>query len=184
MIETLIDSNETDQITYLRSNGRILNQHMRRSEYGKLSVLISQQLENNSPYYFHNLAFNEKSGEIALSDEKGQIFYLSLPNNKYQTLRLQSRVVSAMSFVHSRIDQLVVAFESGNVILLDLTSKQIIGNICPANPCAVRIIKCHPGQSKILMASDDGTLTMWNLSTYQCLKTLDLKDGIVDLTKF
>jgi WD40 repeat protein len=27
------------------------------------------------------------------------------------------------------------------------------------------------------MASDDGTLTMWNLSTYQCLKTLDLKDG-------
>ena len=182
MIETLIDSNETDQITYLRSNGRILNQHMRRSEYGKLSVLISQQLENSNPYYFHNLAFNEKSGEIALSDEKGQIFYLSLPNNKYQTLRLQSRVVSAMSFVHSRIDQLVVAFESGNVILLDLTSKQIIGNICPANPCAVRIIKCHPGQSKILMASDDGTLTMWNLSTYQCLKTLDLKDGIVDVS--
>jgi len=126
--------------------------------------------------------FFENCGGWAKPDEKGQIFYLSLPDNKYQTIRLQSRAVSAMSFVHSRLDQLVVGFESGNVVLLDLTSKQIIGNICPSNPYAVRIIKCHPGQSKIVMASDDGTLTMWNLTTYQCLKTLDLKEGIVDIS--
>jgi len=183
LIDNVIDNNENDQITYLRSTGRVLNQHMRRSAYGKLSVLISQPLgENSEPYHFHNVAFNEKSGEIALSDEKGQIFYISLPDNKYQTIRIQTRAISAMSFVHSRIDQLVVAFESGTVVLLDLTSKQIIGNICPSNPYAVRVIKCHPGQSKIIMASDDGTLTMWNLTTYQCLKTLDLKEGIVDVS--
>lgn len=103
-------------------------------------------------------------GCFVLADERGQIFKMSLTNNKYQSIRLASIPVSAMAFIPNLKHHLVIGYENCVVIVMDTNTKEIVGNIQQKNPSPARIIKCHPTLPLLILVADDGFIGLWDLT--------------------
>ena len=65
------------------------------------------------------ICFDRHPGEFAISDERGQVFAVSMKRNEYHMLRHASSAITAMAFVTSRPKQLMIAFESGDIVIVD-----------------------------------------------------------------
>lgn len=107
--------------------------------------------------------FNEVTGQFAIADENGSVFNFSLVENRYSTLQISSIPVSAMTFVHSRRDQIVIAYENGVVILMDTITQKILGNILKPTAATARIMRCHPSKPMLALGSEDGAISLWDL---------------------
>lgn len=68
-----------------------------------------------------------------------------------------------MCFVNQHKNHLVIAYESGSIVVVDSHTKDIVGNLQVKNKSVARIIQSHPSQLKIAIASDDKTLSVWDL---------------------
>ncbi len=86
-----------------------------------------------------------------------------------------------MEYVHSRSDQLALAYNNGLVIIVDTVSGGVISNIQNTNGSIIKLMKCHPTKSMLITASDNGVVTMWDLRTVQCTRSLALTEGIIDI---
>ena len=121
----------------------------------------------NKVWAISNLCFDPKSGGFALADERGQVYCMSVAHNSYQSVRLASTAVSAMCFVSGRKNQLVVAYESGSMVVVDTMTKDIVGNLQSRqqqrNGAVARLIRCHPIYPKLLVAADDRSVSMWDI---------------------
>ena len=60
-----------------------------------------------------------RAGEFAICDERGQVFAVSMKRNEYHMIRHASSAISAMAFVTSRPKQLLLAYESGDIVIVD-----------------------------------------------------------------
>ena len=117
-------------------------------------------------------------------DERGQIYVMSIKDNKYSTVHLASNPISSMAFILSQPDQIITAYENGDILLLDTDSNNVI-NIaaqCPSMTAAtIRIIRTHPSKPIIAMASDNKVVSLWDISTKQYLRNLRCEERIVDI---
>lgn len=68
-----------------------------------------------------------------------------------------------MCFISQHKNHIVVAYESGSIVVIDAHTKDIIGNLQVKNKSVARIIQSHPSQLKVAIASDDKTLAVWDL---------------------
>ena len=117
-------------------------------------------------------------------DERGQIYVMSIKDNKYSTVHLASNPISSMAFVLSQPNHIITAYENGDILLLDTDSNKVI-NIaaqCPSMTAAtIRIIRTHPSKHIIAMASDNKVVSLWDISTQQCLRNLRCEERIIDI---
>ena len=66
----------------------------------------------------------------------------------------------------SRTSQVIAAYENGEVLVLDTDSADTVNLSaqCPAMAKSViRIIRAHPVENVVVMASDDRAISMWDL---------------------
>ena len=66
----------------------------------------------------------------------------------------------------SRTNQVIAAYENGEVLVLDTNSADTINLSaqCPAmSKSVIRIIRAHPVENVVMMASDDRAISMWDL---------------------
>jgi len=112
-------------------------------------------------------AFNPRTGNFSLADERGQIFACSIENSSYHNVRMASTAISALSYVHgtktSRANELIVGYENGVVIAVDTRTREIVGNYHAPKRSTVRIIRTHPGKLIVIMAMDDRSICMFDL---------------------
>lgn len=86
-----------------------------------------------------------------------------------------------MEYIHSRSDQLALAYSNGLVIIVDTVSGGVISNIQNTNGSIIKLMKCHPTKSMLITASDNGVVSIWDLRTVQCTRSLALAEGIIDI---
>lgn len=68
-----------------------------------------------------------------------------------------------MCFLSQHKNHLVLAYESGSIVVIDAHTKDIIGNLQVKTKAVARIIQSHPSELKVAIASDDKTLAIWDL---------------------
>ena len=121
---------------------------------------------NRFTWQLHSATFNRKNGDCIVYDERGQIYFLSIKQNIYRTVRLASTPISAMTYVSSKSSQIITAYENGDIMLLESDSSSDVINMtvqCPSlGVSPVRIIRTHPTQPLAAMASDDGAIILWD----------------------
>ena len=122
------------------------------------------------------------AGNFAVSDDRGQVYSLNIHDNCYKLVRSARTAVCAMCFVPCRSNQLIVSYESGQVLLIDKDSKEIIGNIQSETSgfAPVRLIRSHPTKAVALLVSEDGVVALWDLRKMQCKLSLECDEPIVD----
>lgn len=89
-----------------------------------------------------------------------------MQQNIYKTVRLASTSISAIAFLLSRSTQIVTAYENGDVLMLDTDSDDVIvlSSQCPSmSNSTIRMMRTHPSESIVAMASDDRTISLWDL---------------------
>lgn len=154
--------NDNDQIIFLKSSGRFYNKNALAMEGGVVAVFRNHAVRNKT-WPISTVCFNAKSGGFAIADERGQVYKMSVQNNLYNSIRFASTGVSAMAFISQHKNHLVVAYDSGSIVVLDTHTKDIIGNLQVKNKAIARIIQSHPSELKVAIASDDKTLAIWDL---------------------
>lgn len=117
-------------------------------------------------WQLRSVAVNRKTQKCIIYDERGQVYFLSIQQNIYKTVRLASTTISAIAFLLSRSTLIVTAYENGDVLMLDTDSDDVIvlSSQCPSmSSSTIRMIRAHPSESIVAMASDDRTISLWDL---------------------
>lgn len=152
-------------VKYLQTSGKLLNK-MQSPSAGGLLVAFRNHAVRNRVWPLTTVAFDRKSGDFAVADQRGQVYYMNMQNNTYEAIRLASTGVSAMAFLRSHKQRLVIAYDSGSMVMVDTHSKEIVGNLQQVQSqvqAAVRILRCHPTKPKLLAVADDRSVTVWDL---------------------
>lgn len=156
------DGPDEDHVVYLKTSGKFFNKNNPLLEGGLVTSFKNHSMRNKT-WPISTVCCNPKSGAFAIADERGQVYKMSVAHNTYDSIRLASTGVSAMCFISQHKNHLVVAYESGSIVVLDAHTKDIIGNLQVKNKSVARIIQSHPTQLKVAIASDDKTLAVWDL---------------------
>jgi len=138
-------------------------------------------------------AFNEETKDFAIADSHGQIFYFNVNSNKYQLVRLAgTSPVSTMCFLHAKLHYLCVAYEAGNVIVIDTIARKSVLSMqaegsSAENSRPIRMLRCHPKHSKLVGYSDGISVSLRadgspNIVPRRSLSIYDLKQGIASNT--
>jgi WD40 repeat protein len=156
---------------FLKSRGCFLDKRTTALEGGKLVTLWNFPLRGKH-WAFVAACAHPKSGDLALADERGQVFHLSASSLRYESVRLASTMVSAMCFVvgptSSSTHEVIVAYANGTVVVVDCLSKEIKSNIhlphsSGGNGAVVRLLRSHPKQDVVLVVTEDNTVFLWNM---------------------
>jgi WD40 repeat protein len=151
-----------DRLIYLKTSGRFLNKGSPYLDAGLVAAFRNYPTRNKT-WPMSTVCCNPKSGGFAIADDRGQIYKMSVLHNSYNSVRLASTGVTAMAFINQHKNHLVVAYDSGSMIVLDAHTKDIIGNLQSKSNSVARIIHSHPTELKVAIASDDKTLAIWDL---------------------
>ena len=157
--ETPVDG---DHVIYLKSTGKFLNRNTPQLEGGLLAVFRNHTVRNKL-WALTTVCCNLKTGGFVIADERGQVYKMSAVNNLYNSIRLASTGVAAMCFINQHKNHLVIAYESGAIVVVDTHTKDIIGNLQVKAKTVARIIQSHPSELKVAIASDDKTVAIWDL---------------------
>lgn len=155
-------TNDENHVVYLKTSGKFLNKNNPVLQ-GGLVTAFRNHTARNKTWPITTVSCNPHSGGFAIADERGQVYKMSIQHNTYNSIRLASTRVSAMCFVNQHKNHLVIAYESGSIVVIDSHTKDIVGNLQVKNKSVVRFIQSHPSQLKIAIASDDKTLSVWDL---------------------
>jgi WD40 repeat protein len=147
---------------YLKTTGKFLNKNS-KARPGGLIATFKNYSTRNKVWNINTICFSPKSGGFAIADERGQVYKMSVSNNAYDSVRLASTGVSAMCFINQHKHHLIIAYDSGSIVVVDSHTKDIIGNLQVKNKSIARIIKSNPGKLQVAIASDDKTLSIWDL---------------------
>ena len=141
-------------------------------------------------------------GNLAISDERGQVFLLSVDDNEYRLIRKASSPISCLAFVLSQPHHLLIAYENGELVTIDTASGNVIKLISNSSsspqrhrsrfvPC-IRLLRTHPTLPLAVSATDDvdqatPCISLWDMSRphemLRCLRRLpcDRDDSVVDV---
>jgi hypothetical protein len=177
-ISDVINEDEKSSNIYLKSSGKFINKQA-TIENGLVTTFYNYPVRGTQWPIIYT-CFNHKSGGFAIADERGQVYRMSIVNNIYQSVRLASTPVSAMCFLCTQKNLLAIAYENGVIVIVNSDSKEIVGNIQVRSKAPARIIRSHPSLPRIIIATDDRSVSMWDFGTCQCLQSLECTEAIVD----
>ena len=145
----------TLQMTALTTNGQQLYDPVVLGAGGRRCSL-GNSLTRGRRWKLTYVASNFSNGNMAVGDERGQVFYLNLESNAYQLIRLASNsgAVISIDFLHyhRRSDQILVSFSSGELEMIDCSTR-ISLSVDSLRPFLIpaqdgrrcfRSIQCHP----------------------------------------
>lgn len=175
---------DDDHLIYLKSSGKIIGNRHALPLAGGLLVAFKNHSMRNKHCSLSQVCFNIKSNIFALSDGRGQVYAMNVnPNdNRYESIRAASTPISAMCFLSKHKNHLVIAYENGNIIIIDIVSKEIVGNLPVKSKSPTRIIRAHPTELVITTVSDNQSISVWDLKTCQCIKHMECEECIVDVS--
>lgn len=170
----------------LQNSGRIVemqsNPHTVRAHGGLIRKLENYSMRGRH-WPYTSSCVDAHAGNFAVSDDRGQVYALNVHDNNYKLVRSASSAVCAMCFIPCRSNQLIVSYESGQVLLVDKDSKEIIGNIQSETSgfAPVRLIRSHPTKAMAILASEDGVVALWDLRKMACKLSLECDEPILDV---
>jgi hypothetical protein len=153
---------DENHVVQLKNTGKFINKNNPVLP-GGLVTAFRNHTTRNKTWHITTVCCNSSSGGFAIADERGQVYKMSIQQNAYNSIRLASTGVSAMCFINQHKNHLVIAYDSGSIVVVDAHTKDIVGNLQVKNKSVARIIQSHPSQLKIAIASDDKTLSVWDL---------------------
>lgn len=177
---------DSDHLIHLKASGSIVKNKFSMFDTGGLMVAFKHYSTRHKSTALTHVCYNHKASSFALSDERGQVYnmLISADANRYESIRSASTAVSAMCFLAVHRNHLVVAYESGSIIIVDVSSKEMVGILQPtkknkASP--TRLIVSHPLELRVITVSDSKYLYIWDLDTCTCINQMECEEAIVDV---
>ena len=124
------DDKNLDHITYLKTHGRLFESNPTPTG-GSALQLITKLINypvRDKVWPLSTVWMRRSSMDFIISDERSQLYYCSILEDKYKLLRLASDTkISTVGFVDCSPNQAVVGYENGRIMILDLNTRDIIG---------------------------------------------------------
>ena len=168
----------------LRASGSLMEVRSpltKRIELNGLMRVIRNFPQRNKEWAFSCSCANERTGEMSLADERGQVYVMSPADNVYRSVRLASSPVSCLGFVTSSLNEIVIAYESGVVVVIDSQKKAIVGNLQQVGSSPIRMIRSSPTKPAVILVSDERVVSFWNMSKMRCIKSFECDEPVVDV---
>ena len=177
---------DSDHLIHLKASGSIVKNKFSMFATGGLMVAFKHYFTRHKSTTLTNVCYNHKASSFALCDERGQVYnmLISADANRYESIRSASTAVSAMCFLAVHRNHLVVAYESGSIIIVDVSSKEMVGTLQPTKSkqsSPTRLIVSHPLELRIITVSDSKCLYIWDLDTCTCINQMECEEAIVDV---
>ena len=156
-------------LIHLGSKGRLLEMAPSfkdlKSRHGEICAIQNFEMRGKQ-WKFSCSCSSPISGEFAVADDRGEVYLVSVEANSYKLIRSASAPVAAMAFISCRRNQLLISYESGQVVLVDTESRDVLANIQTERSGLppVRFVKCHPSKPMVVLASDDACVSGESLS--------------------
>lgn len=149
-------------VIYLKSSGKLLIKNLAPKVGGKLVTIYNYPIR--SKLWPMNLVdFHFNSGNIALSDTRGQVYKLSMGHLTYESVKLASKAVSAIAFVQYRKNMLAISYENSTNVIINTQTKEILHNIQLPTKSIVRMIRSHPNKPILVLLTEDKKVSLWDI---------------------
>lgn len=173
-------SEEDPRVIYLKSKGRLPLKTISPTVGGRLLTFCNYPVRNRQ-WAMEAVTVHPSAAAFVLADERGQLFYMSMDNSIYQSVRLASSKVTALCFLPSKA-QVMVAYENGSNIIVDAATTDIVGNFqFPFTYGGVRMISAGP-DGLAAMVQGPYTVVLWDSRTARCTETLECPEVIIELS--
>src|ERR1700743_108232 len=124
------------------------------------------------------LELSQKPGILFSGGNDKGVVEWSLKRNEF--IKVMFPVGSSVYAIHAPagLHYLFVGLRSGNVMVFDFIKQQLLS---PLNHHAKPVfdIKSVPQKNELLVASEDGTVSVWNLETLELLHTIQVSHDTV-----
>ena len=154
-----------------KSEGKFLNNNIETLNNGILATLWNFPIRNNL-WKFKTCAFrvndlHNETNAFVLADERGQVYFFSIINNTYKIIRTASTPVSTMCFIESRLNEIIIAYKNGMILIINTEFHKIIANIQNKfngkHSSMIKLIRTHPNKDIIILLDSNKRLYVWNI---------------------
>ena len=158
MADELIESEHT---VFLQTTGKFFNKN---AEEGIVSTIWNFPVRGHL-WKIQRFAFDNRTGDFATVDERGQIYWYSMKHNIYSLIKKAAAPVVALDFAPANARQLIISYQNGAILLLDIDSKSIISNIphLTSMEHMTPTLICSHMKSAVSAVAYDDTITLWNM---------------------
>lgn len=157
-------SPEDVPVVHLKSAGRLLEMTPSfkdlKDRHGEICDIQNFEMRGKQ-WKFSCSCSSPISGEFAVADDRGEVYLVNVEENAYKLVRSAHAPVAAMAFVACRRNQLLISYESGQVVLVDTESRDVLANIQTERSGLppVRFVRSHPSKPMVVLASDDACVS-------------------------
>lgn len=133
---------------------------------------------------FRAVKSKNKSSLFAAVDERGQIFAFDIASDHYHIVRSAGASINSFSFVNTRFGRkkdIIISYNSGLNIIVDSTTKEILGNIKKKLVSRSILIRNNPSKDEFVMVNDIGEISVWNTNNLNCIGNLEFNENILDI---
>ena len=167
-------------LTLTQGGGAILT-HSTDSGSSAIVTTIANGEHKGVRHPFTLSCFSEDVDSFVIADSYGSLFSLSLSDNQYKSLRQSTVPITAMEYMHSKSNQLAVAYSNGVVVIIDTVTKQIVTSLREASKNYVQIIRCHQTKAMMLLGYNDCSVAIWDLRTNTKTRSILYNENIIDI---
>ena len=148
---------------------------------GLLSTLVSTQSR-----LLTTVAFNCVSGDFAVCDSHGQVFYFHMGGNSYQLVRLGGDSnITSICFLHSKLNYLASAYDDGSLVVIDLKQRKAVASMETLGGGVIHMLRCHPTHSLLVglsvHASGGRTLDLYDMKTMGVAGSMPVEENVMDI---
>lgn len=167
--EDVNDNNDmhAPHVLFLKTQGKFGSNVLQPQPSGRLLTIWNYPLRSKL-WRITLVAFHPRTGTFAVTDERGQLYRMSMHQHTYQAIRTASMPVLAMCFLACEKTHLVIAHGNGSLLIIDTHKKDVVGNIQLLQPDAkavpiVRLLRSHPTLPQLLIVTEDNRVFLWDL---------------------
>jgi hypothetical protein len=155
-------------VLFLKTHGKFGSNALQPQTGGRLMTIWNYPLRSKM-WRITLVAFHPRTGTFAVADERGQVYRMSMHQHTYQALRTASMPIVAMCFIACEKTHLILAHGNGTLLIVDTHKRDVVGNIQLLQADAksipvVRILRSHPSQPQVLIATEDNRVFLWDLT--------------------
>lgn len=154
-------------VLFLKTQGKFGSNSLQPQLGGRLMTIWNYPLRSKL-WRISLVSFHPRTGTFAIADERGQVYRMSMHQHTYQALRTASMPIVAMCFVACEKTHLIIAHANGSLLIVDTHKRDVVGNIQllqadAKNIPIVRILRSHPSQPQLVIATEDNRVFLWDL---------------------
>lgn len=152
---------EVEHTVFLQTTGKFFNKN---AQEGIVSTIWNFPVRGHL-WKIQRLAFDARTGDFATVDEKGQIYWYSMKQNVYSLVKKAAAPIVALDFAPANARQLIISYENGAILLLDIDSKAIVSNIPHLTSMAnvAPVLVCSHMKTAVSAIAYDDVITLWNM---------------------